>query len=309
MIELEIPNPIASAKVVSADTPNEVYLNWPTGKRGERNYVISRGQLVEFAKNPLRWRLGYKDDSETKATGWGSLIDCLLLQPDQFEKRYAVCPKTYPGKDGEKEWNWNANHCKEWREAQTGKEVVKLDTHDQACEAVEFMLADEQVKRLVKQSKHQVLVTAVYKDKETGIEVPIKTLLDLVPDLDGEFPKSLFDIKTSMSAHPRAWTKHVHEYGLHVQGALYTDCYTVATGEDRQDFRHIIQESFWPWVFVKRYLSSEFLTIGRFKYLNALKQYCRCLDEDCWPNYESPRSSLILPDGFESINPEAWMID
>lgn len=304
--DVAISNPITEAQIVSIDTKIDDYLSY---KKSDRGFpVIGRSDLCEFAKNPRRWRNGYRDHDESTSTEWGTLVDALLLQPERFENHFAVCPEKYPDKKtGElKDWTFAANFCKEWRELQIGKKLVKADVHSDARVAVNFMMRDDQIAQLLQESRKQVFVSGEYHDEETGITVPLKGLIDIVPDLGSEFPKSLFDLKTCRSAAPREWTRAVNDSGYHIQAALYLDIYVAATAEDRCDFRHIIQENFPPFEVAKRFLSEEFLALGRLLYTRALKQYCRCLQADEWPGYSSP-GAMILPDGFEACSPEAWM--
>ena len=82
---------------------------------------------------------------------------------------------------------------------------------------------------------------------------------------------------------------------------MYLDGFNKATGESRREFRHVLQESFAPWEVGKRWLTSEFLAIGRTKYKEALKRYCQCLKDDEWPGYDDSGSMVI--DGWREVNP------
>lgn len=302
----EMRNPLTNGKVLGPNTDPEAY-HHTKGERGKPDFVMSRGELLEFDRCPRRWLNGYESE-ETKATEWGTLIDALSLDGDRFDAKFAITPETYPDtKTGEpKPWNWNANFCKEWREDQSPKQVVKFETHQQAQNATKFLFGDPQIRELIKNSDHQVMVTAEYQDADTGIIVPIKTLLDLVPDSQHpDYGKCLADLKTCNSAACYPWTKSVFEHGYHVQAAMYLDAYTTATGEDRTDWLHVLQESFPPWQVGKRLLSSEFVELGRLKYITALKRYCQCLKSNDWPGYESGPN---LFNGWLIVQPEAWMV-
>ena len=69
----------------------------------------------------------------------------------------------------------------------------------------------------------------------------------------------------------RAWRSKVFKFNYDAQAALYLDVWEVATGEDRQDFKHIVQESYAPYQTQLRLISAEFLEIGRMKYQKALR--------------------------------------
>lgn len=235
--------PFTQSKVISENVSYAEYA-MQTCERGDRGFVMSRGELMLFAECPHRWRAGFFQ-GDTKATEWGSLIDCLALQPARFDDLFAVAPETYPdSKTGEKkDWNWNATFCKEWRKEQGGRRVIKSDAFKSAQTAVKRLHAIPQVCELLTNSKKQVMATAVYVDRETGLSIPVRTLSDSIPNAS----KSLVDLKTAASANPHTWGRAVFEHDYDAQAALNLDVYVAATGEDRCDFIHIVQENFEPY--------------------------------------------------------------
>lgn len=302
----EIANPLTAGQIVKVDCPISEYL----ASKGENGRVIlSRSDLCEILTCPSKWRKGSRpQDRKTWQTDFGSLVDCLITQPAKFAEYY----KMPPGKEIEKDWTWKSPKCRDWRHEQeaNGFMVCTDEDYSEAREAVRSLQKQfgDQLVRLLTYSKKQVFCMAEYQDEETGVVVHVKTLTDIVPALDDEqFGKCLFDLKTCRSAHPRAWKRAVFEDDLHVQGAMGLDCYGAATGEDRCDFRHLILENTQPWEGARRFLTSEFITLGREKYLRALKLYCLCVKHNDWPSYQD-RNELTLNDGFEGVSPEAWMI-
>lgn len=297
------------AHIIGRDVPNAEYRK-QAFERGHPKHVMSRGSLMDFMACPSRWRKGY-ETPDTKATEWGTLIDTMALTPHLAVDRIAVAPATYPAEKGEsKPWNWNANHCKEWRKQQGGKLVFKNETAQDAKAAIEILIGDPIIREFLECSERQVMVMADYQDDETGIVVPVKILIDLVPTHEHiPFGKSLADLKTSFTADPYVWEKKVFDDDLDTQGALYLDVYTAATNEDRVDFRHIIQESEPPFQVGRRWLTSEYIEIGRMKYLAALKRYARCLKENVWPDYDSEaRPGRTLINGWNETRPADWMM-
>jgi hypothetical protein len=311
---VDVPNPFSTAQIVGEGVSIETYKR-QDAKRGDRAFIMSRGELVEFNTCPIRWRNGYREDG-TKETEWGSLVDCVLLDNDNFYDRYAIAPAEYPVTKkgvctGEmKPWNWNATFCDEWRAAEEarGKEVIKAERYSAAVQAVEVLKADEDVFTLLRCSKKQVMIQGVYHDADTQIDVTVRGLIDLLP-LE-HFTDSLVDLKTCNSAAPRPWAKAVYDYAYDQQAALYLDLYNAATGEDRNIFRHVIQESYPPYQFEKRMLSTDFIRIGRTRYVKALKRYCACLQSGVWTGYDcdetAPPNEPII-DGWRTIAPAIWM--
>ena len=123
----ELKNPFVGGKVIGANIRYDDYAR-QTAQRGQSDYILGRGDLMEFDRCPHRWLVGYESE-DTKFTEWGEMIDCLALTPQFWKTDFAVTPETYPdAKTGEqKPWNWNANFCKEWREEHKALKIRKAD--------------------------------------------------------------------------------------------------------------------------------------------------------------------------------------
>ena len=294
-------NPFTSAKVVSVDTDPAVYFA-QTAKRGERGYVMSRSDLVEFAKCPRRWRLGYATE-ETEAMLFGSLVDCLLLTPERFAATYAVKPATYTAEDGsEKAWNGNAKVCRQWAADNAGKVLVGNDVYDAANQAVARLRADSRVADMVSHGKRQVMLLGEYADAATGVTVTVRAMVDLVP------PGQLWlaDLKTVKDASAESWPRLVYQRGYHVQAALDCDLWNLATGESREMFAHILVENFPPFEPARRCLGADWLSMGRGVYQTALQDYCHAIATNTWRGYEHETEQEI--EGFAITEPQSWMV-
>jgi PDDEXK-like uncharacterized protein DUF3799 len=301
----DLPSVFTNAKVVGDGICHAEYSK-QSAKRGEIGYVMSRSDLCEFDRCPSRWIAGYEDDG-SRATRWGQLMDCMVLAQTRFEKQYAVAPATYCESDTQiaKKWNRQAAVCKAWEaDAELeGKIVVKNAEHERAIEACGTLLQDTELESILLNSHREVMVTADYRDKETGIVVPVKCLIDIVPDAVG----FLVDFKTCANAAPRPWAKAVFERDYHTQAALYLDLWNAATNVGRDEFRHILQENFEPWQVAKRIVSVEFVSLGRQKYQRILKRYAECLKSGAFPNYEDRERNHLVIGGWGVTEPEPYM--
>lgn len=301
-----------NAKIIGANRQRGEYGN---EKRGDNHFIMSRSQLVEFSKNPEKWLAGASvEDDSTKQMDFGSALDCLLTIPDSFEESFAICPLVYPceptKKDPrtEKPWNKNSNYCDEWELAQidSGKTILSAKMLSEVKTAFAAIQSKHAIRTLFECSEKQVLMTANWKDDDTGISVPFSALVDLLPHVSSPtWGKSLADLKTARNGNPAQWARVVDDSGYDVQGSLYLDIYVAATGEDRTDFVHIVQENTFPFHVVTPppLLSSEFLDWGRAKYKSALTLYCRCLATGAWPSYEPigiqfGHTQIISPDAL-----------
>ena len=321
-------NVFQNCRVAAANVDPEEYSRTDE-KRGSLAYPMSRSELLSLSACPARWRAGYIRP-ESKALANGNLIDVLLLQADKFVDRYVECPATYETTgmrcpvclsvtdsktcrsckcDREpvkitKEWDWKSTHCQEWKEANKGREPVKAEAMAEARTAVQTVMADPVIADMLANAQTQLMVVGEYADKATGLVVPVKALLDIVPSSSGQFSKWLLDFKTSRSAAMHAWTRDCFNYGYACQAAFHSALYCAATGEDRCTWGHIIQENVAPYHVEKRILSVEFVELGRNQYLSALALYCQCLSKNVWPGYYAQTTI----DGFDLVQPDAYML-
>jgi hypothetical protein len=278
-------------------------------KRGEAEYVMSRSELSRLAKNPAKWLEG-EPEEKSDAMDWGSLIDCIVLTPEYFDARYAITPEIYLGPKGEeKEWNWNAAYCKQWREQERaqGREPVKPKIASEAQLAAHRLRENPIIAEFLAGAKTQAKCEVNYEDEDTGLVITLVGLLDIVPDIDGRYGNVLGDLKTTDDASERAWERTVWSYGYHVQAAIYLDMFNACSGEAREGFAHVIQESSKPYAVARRVLSADYIAIGRDTYREQLRKYCRCLSEGYWPDYDDEQGNgSVIIDGFRLVNPPAY---
>ena len=288
-----------NAKIISVNTDPDIY-HRTGGERGQADFVMSRSELSNFWSCPSRWRAGYRQ-GDTDATEWGSLVDAMVLCGKTFDTE----PETYPdAKTGEaKKWSNNATWCKEWHAKHPGS--IKRKDADAAAQAVAALEADPNIAYLLANSEHQVLVMGEYLEAGTGLTIPVKALIDIVPGAQEDFyGATLADLKTCRSAGLRAWTRTVADGNLHWQAALYLDLYNAATGECRESFLHVLSESSAPYQTGRRILSLEFIEAGRLAYRTALSHYATCLKSARWPDYEG----VGALNGWTFVEPEPWMV-
>lgn len=293
-----------NAKIVAKQANPDKY-HAQSAERGAPGFIISSSVLREFARCPSRWKAGYEPPG-SDSLSYGSLLDCLVLTPDQFDDRFVVRPATYPdSKTGDqKPWNGNSTWCKEWLQNHENIDVVSGEGMKEAEAARDRLLADELIRSFHDCSDRQVWVSADWQDKDTGLVLPCKALLDYVPRLDSEFAKSLGDLKSSRSGALTPFQRQVYQYGWYFQAALYLDMYVAATAEDRVTYCLIGQENYHPWEPFRRMLAEDYIAMGRGSYEMALKCYARCVKTGKWPGYDDHADSI---QGWSLCSPEPWM--
>lgn len=320
----EARNPFQNARLIGVNFDPVAYhaANKP---RGTPEFTMSRGALADFLACPAKW-VRSTDTLSTPATRWGTLMDTLVLTPDRFEDLFAVYPATYPceptSKDPrtEKPWSNASNFAKQWKAEHAGRiflhrekfdddgeadEETKTLTLGNAQRAKSRLMGDEQIRSLLEASTSQVMCVAEYHDRPTGLVVPFKILLDLVPRADHpEWGKCLADFKTARDASEREFTKAIHNGFYDWQAAIYRAIYTAATGEDRTDFLFAVQENTPPYQPALWSIGSDWMDDCLQEVRQALQFYCACLAANHWPGY---RANVRIAQ-WGLLAREAWML-
>lgn len=275
-------------------------------ERGDPAHVISSSTLREFASCASRWVNGYTR-KETAATRWGTLLDCRVLTPDDFETRFVCQPETYLAKDGErKPWRNDKRipAIAEWLADNEGKEVISATELADLKNAAFELREDETIRAWQEASQTQVWVKGEWHDSAIGLVIPVQCLIDYVPRRDSEFASCLGDLKTTRNADPHSWARWCWQAGYQIQAAWNLDLFEAATQDGRDTFCFILSENFPPWQTAKRMLSQAFTQLGRVQYQAMMARYCRCVQSQNWPDYDDNEQAI---QGWGLVECEPWM--
>lgn len=288
------------------------------GLRGTAEYVVSSGMLRLFQACPSRWRAGYVPP-DSKPMLFGSLVDCLVMTPGEFDDHFRVKPPLYMVQKGERKgemvWSPTSTVCKEWVAKCESEGITPISEEElaEAKKAIDRMKADSIIGPWIEACDKQVWVTGEYYDEDTELVIPVKILIDFRPRNDSEFYQSLGDLKCIRNAETVAFGRQVSKNGWHFQAAFYEDIYLAAVEqagqqEDRTGWIFTGVENFHPFEPFRKYLMREFRDIGQRMYQSALRLYCRCLKTGKWPGYDDlPKSHPLACGGFTLIYPEPFM--
>lgn len=275
-------------------------------KRGHPDYVMSKSEMWKFRKNPHKWLTG-EDEDATPDMEFGTAVDILVLTPNDWGSTFAVAPETY-GKDS-KPWNWNANEAKEFKSVaeSRGQVAVKQSFADEAKKAASRIESDKRLSSFIHSCDKQVRLDVNWNDK-SGIVVPFRCLIDLVPRKDTPFSRYLGDLKCTGNAEHHKWDRMVFDKGYHYQGKVYMDAYNAASGENRDTFVHAIIESNPPYEPARRMLSEEFLKLGYESFVKDMDRYCECLSTGIWGGYDDyEEAGRLNIDGWTVSEPSKFM--
>jgi len=249
---------------------------WETAK----DKAVSKSLIIDFMQDPGTWRRGVQKET-TAAMGFGSLVDCLLLEPEKVANKYALSPfDSFRTKDSQ-----------QWRDEMlaAGVEVMTQDKWDAATSAVDAVLAHPEATHLLSASRNQVAFRY-----QTRHGLASKGLIDIVPtDTD-----TLVDLKTcSQSALEdyRSLARHIFDWGYHIQAGAYLDGWAEASGEERMRFKFIFVTSTAPFRCAVIELPYAAILLGAQQYQAGIAKLADCLQRDVWPSIWDGCVELDLP--------------
>lgn len=263
--------------------------------------------------------------------------DRIAIYPDTYPTETLKCPKCGSISDAktcrscakmtervpftaEKPWNNNSTFAQEWKKKRAGKMFIfrekteddgtpdedsKSATYGNALRARSRLMSDERLSSMIVGAQTQVMVMAEYRDRDTGIVVPYKVLLDIVPNKNHPvWGKSLADYKTARNASEKSFKEAIDDGFYDWQAVTYLDCYTAATGEDRVDFVFATQENTPPYHTEAWGISCDWLDDARREVVEALAFYCSCLKTGTWPGY----NASVTVGSYGLLSREAYML-
>jgi hypothetical protein len=211
----------------------------------------------------------------------GNLAHCAILEPEEFEKRYAVGPDV------------NRN-TKEWKNFEAFLEVgvtaIKPDQYETAVRQAVSVRALPEIGDALASGKPEV--SAFWIDEETGAECRCRP--DWVHDVRDD-AVLLLDVKTYSTASPSEFRRQVARKRYDVQGAFYSDGYEKASGKTVLGFIFLAVETEWPFAANAFMLDDDSLESGRQKYRANLRTYAECMRTDKWPGYSTGIDIIRLP--------------
>lgn len=246
---------------------------------------IANSDLKEFKRSPLHYYhyKNVKRDS-TPAQFQGTVIHSMVLEHNTFKDQYLVLDleerpesdKTMASKENKK---WKASRESEAKT--TGKQIVEYDL---------YLKAQDIAAALDKSSFIQELLYTTQKEQS------------FIWDCDGIKYKCradmyreglVADLKTTMSAEPRAFERDIFKYQYYRQGAMY------AHGASSKEFYFIAVEKNPPFGYSIHKLSDEVIQYGLKEYRNLGIQLNECLHNGIFPGYpchnEECSNEVFLP--------------
>ena len=175
---------------------------------------LSYSAISNFKESPksfIDYKLKTKEP--TDAMVFGTLVHCLILEPDLFEQRYFVIDDAEQIAiiGGAKPRATNA--YKEWFKVESSKAEGRIIVEPADYTAAKIMAMTVRTNRAAAMQLKKVT------EKEKSIEWELKNFkFRGIIDGDGEI---VIDLKTCADASPRKFQRSIVEMDYHIQAALY----------------------------------------------------------------------------------------
>lgn len=215
------------------------------------------------------------DEDKTKALDMGTALHCILLEPDEFKKRFIVAPefnrRTNAGKAEEQAF---LSECSE-----LGKTIMTAEEGRKLNFMRESALAHPDAKWLLESEGHAE-ASIYWNDSETG------ELCRIRPDRIIKDRPIIIDVK-KVDGMDR-FQRQVFDFGYHRQDAMYCDGYKSHFGEDPIFLFLIVSST----VSCGRYpvrvrpLDEDAKELGHQLYRKNLNEYHKAKIENDWHDFK-----------------------
>jgi hypothetical protein len=228
---------------------------------------------------------------------WGSLVDCLITSPEDFDAQFSVSPFD----------SFRTKEAKEWKAAKikSGVDIVTDDLIEQAKIAADVLKNIHPVsKEIIAKSKKQVVLMKRIKHPASENAINLKALLDFAP----EGVDYLADLKTTADFSPSGFSKTIGKYGYHVQASHYLSMWNMLNPDDqRTRFKIVWQDSKPPYEVAVTEIPESDIADGADIFNYLLGKIIMAGDSDEWPM--KFKKTVLLGRAMFSVYDEGQEID
>jgi len=255
---------------------------------------LSYSALSAFSESPKEF-IKYKQRVRvtTDAMVFGSVAHCLVLEPQEFYKRYFVldddAKKQEIGGGNPAATNAFKGWMKEQLEAaaKTGKEVIKNSTYRAASAMANDVINNPAAAR----------VLHICHEREVSLEWEYQNY-KFRGFKDGSGPSATFDLKTVADANPRKVERDVWGMGYYIQAAMYN------TGDGIPDKDYYIIAADQKGGVSVHQLKRELIRRGQREYKYLVSKFTECVLADRFDaNYEFFADRI---DGVYDMRDKPW---
>ena len=196
---------------------------------------VSKSWLDRVAQSPLHLRQYLDNELEkTLALIIGSAVDCLVFEPELFDKQFVKGPTdSKRSKAGKEVWAGAYEDAEK-----TGRTIIECHNQvnywDQCHETAEAIMGNPKMREILVDGVGQAVFVGI--DETTGLKTKCKT------DNYHEASNTVCDLKTAACASPYEFARSIASYRYHVQDAYYSDIIAQVTGDQPNFFFAVMEK-------------------------------------------------------------------
>ena len=244
---------------------------------------INKSTLWEIRKSPMHYKYALENPGEdTAALKLGRAIHMKVLQPEEFDKNYAVAPAGLDRRTKEGKAAWAAL-------MESGKEILSADEFEKVEEIGQAVRNNKEAAKMLEGCETEVPL--FWDDVRTGLRC--KCRVDAMKELEDRF--LLIDLKTAEDAQLKGFTRSAVGYGYHVQAAHYINGVT-ANGLNHGkpvEWWFIAVEKKPPYAVSLIRMDQGMIDEGQYALAGMMDEVDRCRTFDEWPGY--PEDVMMMP--------------
>lgn len=249
---------------------------------------LSYSSLKAFQKSPqhfVEYRTQKKEP--TAAMAFGSLVDCLILTPDDYSFKFAILPE-----------------CD--RRTKAGKEIFENFCQENKGRSFVSKSDDELAKFLAKKTfdnaKAKELLSRVVRTQDRMQWIHKPTGLPVVAYKDMTGDSFIGDLKTANDGSPNKYSRSAIDLGYPIQAGCYLNGEKTLLGK-YPDFFHLVVETVAPYNVSVYKMTNEFIEYGKNIFDDLMQQVKFCAENDLWyQGYEFHSAT-----GYHHLDLPGWM--
>lgn len=236
--------------------------------------AIRRSSLWKVLESPEKYKYSIDHPEEpTPALIFGQAFHTMALQPDEFDKQFAVLPNVdRRTKQGKAEYA-------DFIEQNEGKTIITQDIFQQITEMCEKLNQNAFFNSLMLNA--EVEKPIFWVDEFTGEFCKVR--LDIL-NTNGSIP-IIVDLKTTENANNKEFAMSAFKYGYHLQVGMYGKGAMNYTKSPEYRFIFIAIEKKPPYAINIIEVDKEFKEYGEITFDEALAVYQSCKETDNWYGY------------------------
>jgi exodeoxyribonuclease VIII len=258
---------------------------------------LSYSSLKAFRKSPKHYIQYLTEPFEaTDAMILGKAVDCLTLEPEQFEKRFEVYEK-FDKRTNEAKLRWSIMNDLAKENKQT---LLNRDQYELALKCKDSLMSHKQSRELIEGiTKTQLKLN--WTDTKTNI--PLIGYADFESTAWDEL--FVVDLKTCQDAEPDKFSRQALDLDYMIQCGAYLDAYHKIWYKF-PSFIFLAVETKEPFNVSVNFCDDRYISIAKNEFHSTLEAFKKCMDENRFnegyeynPNKEDNFSLMKIPGYFK----------